>query len=159
MGVKKIDAIKALNDMSAEEWRFWGQVDTSGTCWNWRGGKTPTGYGVFKLHGKAVRAHRAVWLFTHGELLSEEIIRHKCNNPSCVNPSHLLAGTHADNSADKVKDGRASGGGKPTIGMAGAESIRLEYERGGVTQQQLAQKYGIALRSVHNIIGGHVYKK
>lgn len=36
------------------------------------------------------------------------VIRHKCDNPICVNPDHLLIGTHADNIADRIKRKRGS---------------------------------------------------
>lgn len=33
------------------------------------------------------------------------VIRHKCNNPRCVNPKHLLLGNQSDNERDKLKAG------------------------------------------------------
>ncbi len=41
-------------------------------------------------------------------LSSEDIIRHTCDNPSCINPLHLKIGTHADNVADRVKRSRSA---------------------------------------------------
>lgn len=41
-----------------------------------------------------------------GPIPLDMIIRHKCDNPSCINPNHLLIGTHKDNSNDKIERGR-----------------------------------------------------
>lgn len=32
---------------------------------------------------------------------------HKCHNPGCVNPDHIYTGTHAENTRDMIKAGRA----------------------------------------------------
>jgi hypothetical protein len=37
-----------------------------------------------------------------------EVVRHRCNNRLCINPEHLIAGTHADNLQDE-HDFRANG--------------------------------------------------
>lgn len=56
------------------------------------------------------RGHRYVYEQTHGVALTEEqVVRHKCDNPLCLNPNHLLIGTVQDNIDDRNKRGRTHG--------------------------------------------------
>ena len=89
--------------------RFWSKVKigTPESCWEWTGSKTGTmGYGSFALNGKATNAHRAYWIMTHGPLDRKMFVCHKCDNPPCVNPSHLFTGTALDNIRDCKAKGR-----------------------------------------------------
>ena len=69
--------------------RFWAKVNKTPDCWLWTGGKTGHGYGVFSLHGRDVRAHRAAYEFLVGAIPSGLVIDHLCRVPACVNPEHL----------------------------------------------------------------------
>ena len=87
--------------------RFWQKVDTSGACWEWRGARNAPGYGVIAIGGgRAEGAHRVSWILTYGLIPPGEVVRHRCDNPPCVRPSHLEIGTHADNMRDMTLRGR-----------------------------------------------------
>lgn len=81
-------------------------IDKPSKCWNWLGVKNLQGYGKFSQFGRTFAAHRTSYEMHKGPIPSGQVVRHACDNPSCVNPSHLLTGTRHDNMADMVARGR-----------------------------------------------------
>lgn len=82
-------------------------------CVLWLGKVNERGYGKIKNNGKEHRVHRLVYqLHNPGEDISEKVICHKCDVPSCVNPDHLFSGEQADNMRDMLEKGRHRGGAK-----------------------------------------------
>jgi len=86
--------------------RFNSKVQKADDCWLWIGAKKPTGYGNFYMRGKYETAHRASWLLFRGEIALGLYVMHKCDTPSCVNPSHLSLGTPKENQEDMYRKGR-----------------------------------------------------
>lgn len=75
-------------------------------CYLWLGRLNEWGYGVFRIDGKTVLAHRASWEEERGEIPEGMKVCHSCDNPPCINPSHLWLGTDYDNTHDSMRKGR-----------------------------------------------------
>ena len=85
---------------------FWSKIDRRGPdeCWEWTGTRWFGGYGRAQSYFKA---HRVSYEIAYGPIPKGMFVRHKCDNPPCCNPAHLLAGTPGDNMRDKRERGRA----------------------------------------------------
>ena len=81
---------------------------TESGCWIWLGATTQGGYGMTKVLGKTQLMHRLSFARANGYMPYGEIICHKCDVPSCMNPNHLFPGTQKDNVNDMIEKGRAS---------------------------------------------------
>ena len=86
--------------------RFWSKVKKEDGCWIWLASRDRMGYGTFGFDGKVQKAHRVSYQLEIGPIPSGAHILHSCDNPPCVNPAHLRAGTRSDNMRDKVERGR-----------------------------------------------------
>ena len=115
--------------------KFWSYVNKSGLvhpqhgqCWEWLGAVSPDGYGNFS----SGKAHHFSWSLHFGDRGGKYVL-HKCDNRKCVNPSHLMLGTHYDNMADMMAKGRQCRGsrnGKAKLTDDIAREIRRRYVRG-----------------------------
>lgn len=115
--------------------RFWPRVDRRGPdeCWPWFGARDAGWYGVLGLGSRRddsrhlERAHRVAWSLANndGAPIPDGLhIRHRCDNPPCCNPGHLLTGTPAQNVQDKVERGRAPNGEQHSGAKLTAQLVR-----------------------------------
>ena len=75
-------------------------------CWEWKKLHV-NGYGkdiLVNFNGakKHVKPHRVSYYSYYGTY--PKLVRHKCDNPKCMNPLHLEEGSHRQNCQDKDKD-------------------------------------------------------
>jgi hypothetical protein len=89
---------------------LWTKVDASGgpyACWPWTGHISTHGYGTY---GQKYAHRMILGCLRDRPLARGEIVRHRCDNPPCCNPTHLQIGTQYDNIQDRVKRGRGNSG-------------------------------------------------
>ena len=146
-----------LTDRESE--RFWNKVDKSCACWIWIGSSVPTGYGVFKVRSyQMVSAHRLSWYIKNGPIPHDLIICHICDNPKCVNPEHLYAGTYQSNFDDMMSRGRFNGGNKnPHSRLTENEASEIKMlKANGMTYSDIGGRYGLSKSHVENIVKNRV---
>lgn len=152
--------------------RFWAKVNKRGPddCWEWTAGCS-RGYGQIGeggRRGKMLYAHRVSYELHNGPIPIGEgyhgtCVCHTCDNPPCVNPSHLFLGTIADDTRDMVEKGRQARGeknGRAKLTEKEVEEIRRGYVRYSRThgQSALARKYGVNPTAIGFIIRGEHWK-
>lgn len=150
--------------------RFWSKVDIlePNKCWLWQGHRSKAGYGALAVAGKKVRAHRIAYVLEHGEINEGLFVCHTCDNPPCVNPVHLFAGTPADNVTDMMAKGRNVRAPRDESLVNHARGV--DGSRSKLTRQQvreifldrrmqieIAKDYGISNSAVCLIKGRRTY--
>lgn len=146
--------------------RFWSKVARSPVadgCWEWTAYRTPYGYGQFTLaKGHFVLAHNVAFAMTQGQILPGQVIRHRCDNPPCVRPEHLLIGSQRDNALDSVERGRArrSRGEDHPVAQLTEEAVRklrrTPYYFG--MYQELAGVYGVSGHALSDARRGKTWR-
>lgn len=124
------------------------KVDSVTGCHVWQG-STVAGYGHLYVDGKLKLAHRVSWELAKGEIPEGLFVLHKCDNPPCINPEHLFAGTHEDNMKDMDAKGRRRSRGS-AIPIDKIEAAIVYWLTGQGTQEQAASFYGLSRPVVSN---------
>lgn len=129
-------------------------------------------YRMITINGKTIAFHRLSYMIKMGissiPLMSEDgevklMVRHKCNNPCCFEPSHLELGTQYQNDYDdKIEAGTIQRGEQhynAQITEELAREIKLSKPacRRGPTQQERAAKFGVSLNTVSSIDCGRAW--
>ena len=144
--------------------RFWSRVEPfnvrrADACAHWLGHKLPAGYGTLKdAAGNTHYAHRVSWSLLNGDIPNGHVIRHSCDNPSCVRPSHLELGTQSENLADRRKTDRTSVLPRPS--NEDILAIRYCYATGRWSQGDLAEMFlgdGSGQPAIQRIVSGRTY--
>lgn len=99
--------IRAFKD----SYDFWRSLDKSSIpgCWLWTKAIDTDGYGLFRMNGKLLKAHRYAHESAIGPLVKGKPACHTCDHPRCCRPGHIYAGTQKQNSRDQKTRNRPMG--------------------------------------------------
>lgn len=122
-------------------------------CKLWTGALTHKGYGrISHTRYKTRLAHRAAYIKEHGSIPDGLDILHHCDVRSCVEPSHLYAGTNDDNVRDRMeRNPPPSLPGELNNNAKLSETDVLHIRRSAFTNTALAKYYGVNHRTISAI--------
>ena len=127
-------------------------------CQEWDGARSSAGYGQIRFGGKVVFTHRLAWALHNGADPTGKVVRHKCDNPPCLNPEHLEIGTQKDNAHDTWSRGRGNPVKYGKRVKFSLETIGLVrgHLASGMKQRLIAAKFGMSQAHVSEIKLGTV---
>ena len=130
--------------------KFLSAINKTDYCWIYTKSKNRNGYGQFYIHGKNYETHKIAYMLLKGPIPHGKIVRHICDNPICVNPEHLILGTHYDNSIDSVKRNRQ---GCQKLNEEAVKVIKwmLKYKYYYGLAAKLARLHGVTRHTINDI--------
>lgn len=152
--------------------RFWSKVDKNGPipkhcpeldqCWVWTGARMLYGYGYLGNRRKPNNlAHRLSWEIHCGVIPESLCVLHKCDNPPCVNPSHLFLGTRIENNKDCVAKERNPDHHKESNPNVKLTQDDIEWiflmRADGATQQEIADIVHVTQSHISSILRGKAW--
>jgi hypothetical protein len=102
-----IGIYKRINPLTA----FLSKFKVGNGCWEWNGA-IACGYGILKVKGTNIGAHRFSYKIFKGKIPKNLFVLHVCDNRICVKPTHLKVGTQKENMKDCIERGRICQGDK-----------------------------------------------
>lgn len=145
--------MKTLEERIAEKI----SVNSKTQCHEWLGSTTKKGYGMIWVDNGMKLVHRVRYEMTYGPIDQGNVIRHKCDNPKCSNPEHLIIGTHAENMKDMVVRNRQATGIKNGRAKITPEIVK-QIINSNKSQTEIAKEFGISQSQVGRIKRGVHWK-
>ena len=141
---------KTMQYTQKDRTRLYSNLDRTTGCWLWKGALR-NGYGAFRVQYKTKYAHRVSYeLYTNTTLQDLVVVRHACDNRQCINPEHLVQGTHQDNMDDMTNRKRQSkGAARPLAKLTDRDikTIRHSTE----TNITLAKQFNVSHQTISDI--------
>lgn len=143
--------------------QFWDRVaapDRRG-CRAWLGARSSTGYGNIRWQQRQRGTHAVAWELAYGPIPEGHLLRHKCDNRICCEPTHLLTGTHDDNMHDGVSRDRWLWGEEHPNSKLTVEDVRAARTRhaAGTSIRQLAREHGVDRKTMHYAVSGRTWAR
>lgn len=134
--------------------------DANTGCLFWLRGKGSGGYGKVRQNFKQWSVHRLVWQLHYGPISDDFVIRHSCNNASCINIDHLATGTQQDNIKDMVIAERQNRGSEQHLSKLKENDIPIiRYMLdNGMTAAHISEIYKVSRTVIYYIKWGKTWR-
>lgn len=130
-------------------------------CWGWRGGTYPNGYIKMNCNPNGIRplGHRISWLIHYGDIPTDKMICHTCDNRSCTRPDHLFLGTQSDNIRDMHKKRRGLLGDTHTNSKLNSIQVLKikELLKNNHTHAEIAKMFNVSRSTIIHIKNGKTW--
>lgn len=128
-------------------------VDENG-CWIWQLSFNPHGYPSISVQNKTRRGNRVSYEAFNGPIPDGLVVRHTCHNRACLNPAHLVVGTHRENTMDAVVRGslyQPDKRGSKHHGAKLTEKQVLAIRADPRPHKEIAKEYGVYWNTIYRI--------
>ena len=130
-------------------------IESTDSCWLWQGAIGKDGYGIVKLSGRTITAHRAAFIHFNGGIPNNTQVLHRCDVRNCVKKEHLFLGTQADNLNDAIQKGR-----RPEKGLTDEQVREARWKlTHGYTPYELESVFPVTRTVLRRIKEGNAYKE
>lgn len=133
-------------------------------CWNWtssQAGGKKFHYSIFRPtlepgDRNQVYGHRFIFEVCFGVQLDEQVVRHSCDNSICVNPDHLVLGSHDDNMKDAVARDRTSHGTRNSSAKLTEQDVPkvLAMRESGMFHEDIADVFKVSRGAITRLLLG-----
>ena len=147
---------KSSFDVTLEDLYSRSKLNPETGCLEWQGAHTPFGHAQVRFRGKLYLVSHVVWMLVHNVILEKgSCVLHTCDNPPCIEPSHLFLGDRKVNAEDRAAKGRSAnskGENNPNSRLTESD-VRDIRDRSdaGESLTSLADEYHISVVMVSNI--------
>jgi hypothetical protein len=142
--------------IEVENKRFKYTIDENG-CWNiiypQKGiYPDPLGYPRIYYKGNTRYFHKVSYIVFKEDIgiTSNTVVRHTCDNIKCVNPNHLIKGTHEDNVKDRVERNRSAVGENNGRNKLREEDVLFIFYSND-TKASLSRLFNVDRKVIRNI--------
>ena len=124
-------------------------------CWEWTGTKNNIGYPLFSYQGQMISAVRLAYtLHAAEDIPTAWVVKHTCDNASCVNPDHLYITSRSDMTKEQYRSGQRNPpnqqGAKNPNAKLTEDDVRTIRQRiaDGASHATLAAEYGVSKTTI-----------
>lgn len=147
---------RMLSGTVEERLRHHGWEVTASDCWEFKMKPMASGHCRMMIDGKPILVHRLAYELWVAPIPEGLLVRHKCDNPPCMNPDHLEPGTHQDNRDDVMLRGnpifkRGEDHYAAILDEDKVRSIRSLYANGS-RQTELSKMFGVSNGAIRKVV-------